>query len=81
MNGLDILIARRKLGLNQWQLASFIGIHPARLSEIERGRRLLTPGLEATIKLALDELSKKEAKLCQEFESRLAKIKQQGGKA
>jgi DNA-binding XRE family transcriptional regulator len=59
MNGLDILVARRKLGLNQWQLASFIDIHPARLSEIERGRRPLTPELEAKIKMILSELQKR----------------------
>jgi plasmid maintenance system antidote protein VapI len=62
MNGLDILVARRKLNLNQWQLASFIGIHPARLSEIERGRRPLTSELEAKIKMILDELNKKGGK-------------------
>lgn len=59
MNGLDILVARRKLSLNQWQLASFIGIHPARLSEIERGRRPLTPELENKIKTILNELQKR----------------------
>jgi len=62
MNGLDILVARRKLGLNQWQLASFLGIHPARLSEIERGRRALTPELEAKTRMMLNELKKKGGK-------------------
>lgn len=62
MNGIDILVARRKSGLNQWQLASFIGIHPARLSEIERGRRPLPPELEAKIKTIFDELRKQGGK-------------------
>lgn len=62
MNGIDILVARRKLGLNQWQLASFIDIHPARLSEIERGRRPLTPELEVKLRMVLHGLAKKGGK-------------------
>lgn len=62
MDGIDILVARRRLDLRQWELASAIGIHPARLSEIERGRRPLTPALEQKIRLALEQINRAKGK-------------------
>jgi len=43
--GLDIKIARIRAGLRQYQVAMSVGISPARLSEIEAGRRRPSPEL------------------------------------
>lgn len=53
MDGLEILILRRKAGIYQWELAALIGMGPGRLSEMERGRRLIPPEIEEKIKLVL----------------------------
>ncbi len=45
VNGLDIKIARLKAGFRQYDLAARLGIPPSRLSEIESGRRELSPNL------------------------------------
>ena len=39
MPGLDLKVARVKLGLSQFELALRLGIHPARLSEMETAKR------------------------------------------
>lgn len=59
MNGLDIVVARRKLGLSQWELASLVGVPAPKLCEVERGRRPLSSELEAQIKMVLEELTRK----------------------
>ena len=39
MNGLELKLARVRLGLTQYQLGQRLGVHPARLSEMERGEK------------------------------------------
>lgn len=43
--GLRLKFARLKAGLKQYEVANRLGIDPARLSEIEGGRRQLSPEL------------------------------------
>ena len=43
--GLDVKIARVRAGLRQYQVAMSVGISPARLSEVEAGRRRPSPEL------------------------------------
>lgn len=42
---LDLKIARIKAGLKQYELAARVGIGPTKLSEIETGRREVSPEL------------------------------------
>ena len=42
MDGLGLKIARIKRGWTQWDLATRIRVHPARISEMERGCREIT---------------------------------------
>jgi len=46
MNGLELKIKRIKAGLTQWDFAKNLGIHPARISEMETGRREITENVE-----------------------------------
>ena len=42
MDRLGLKIARIKRGWTQWDLATKVRVHPARISEMERGRREIT---------------------------------------
>ncbi len=42
MDGLSLKVARIMRGWTQWDLATKVGVHPARISEMERGRREVT---------------------------------------
>ena len=42
MDGLDLKLKRVQAGLTLWQLGNLAGVHPARISEMERGQRLIT---------------------------------------
>ena len=42
MDGLDLKLKRVQAGLTLWQLGKLAGVHPARISEMERGQRLIT---------------------------------------
>ena len=42
MNGLDLKLKRVRVGLTLWQLGKLAGVHPARISEMERGQRPIT---------------------------------------
>ena len=42
MDGLDLRIMRVRAGITQYELAQRSGIHPARISETERGQRPIT---------------------------------------
>ena len=42
MDGLGLTIARIKRGWTQCDLATKVRVHPARISEMERGRREIT---------------------------------------
>ena len=39
MDGLELKIARVRAGLTLWQLGRLAGVHPARISEMERNQR------------------------------------------
>ena len=45
MNGLALKMTRIRAGLTQYQLGQKSGIHPARISEMERGQRPVSPAL------------------------------------
>ena len=53
MDGLDILVARRRAGLKQFELAQRAGMRPNELSLIENGRLPITPETLARITAAL----------------------------
>jgi len=39
VDGMDLKIARIRAHLTLWQLGKLAGVHPARISEMERGQR------------------------------------------
>lgn len=53
MAGVDLKVARIRARVPQWELAARLGISPPRLSEIEAGRRPITPEMATKIKQAL----------------------------
>lgn len=59
--GLELKFARLKAGLKQYEVANRLGIDPARLSEIEAGRRQLSPELAKQIDQILREQAKSGA--------------------
>ena len=54
MDGLDLKLKRVQAGLTLWQLGKLAGVHPARISEMERGQRLIT---DAVVDALIDEMS------------------------
>lgn len=52
-SGLDVLVARRRAGLKQYQLAQRLGVPQTVLCDIERGRRELTEDMARRIIEAL----------------------------
>ena len=42
MDGMDLKIARIRARLTLWELGKLAGVHPARISEMERGQRPIT---------------------------------------
>jgi hypothetical protein len=42
MDGMDLKIARIRARLTLWELGRLAGLHAARISEMERGQRLIT---------------------------------------
>jgi transcriptional regulator with XRE-family HTH domain len=42
MDGMDLKIARIRAHLTLWELGKLAGVHPARISEMERGQRPIT---------------------------------------
>ena len=42
MDGMDLRLMRVRAGITQYELAKRSGVHPARISEMERGQRLIT---------------------------------------
>ncbi len=53
-SGLDVLIARRRAGLKQYQLAQLLSISPTVLCDIEHDRRVLSEELTEKIIEALN---------------------------
>ena len=54
MDGLDLKLMRVRAGITQYELAKRSGIHPARISEMERGQRPIT---EAVVDALSHEMS------------------------
>ena len=54
MDGLDLRLMRVRAGITQYELAQRSGIHPARISEMERGQRPIT---EAVVDALSHEMS------------------------
>ena len=53
MNGLDLKLKRVQAGLTQYELGQRSGVHPARISEMERGQR---PIIDAVVNALSDEM-------------------------
>ena len=53
MESLELKLLRVKAGLTQWDLAQQLRIHPARISEMERGRRAISPDMEQALERIL----------------------------
>jgi hypothetical protein len=47
VHGLDLKVAHIRAGLTLWQLGRRAGIHPARISEMERGQRAIAESVVA----------------------------------
>ena len=54
MDGLDLTIMRVRAGITQYELAQRSGIHPARISAMERGQR---PIIDAVVDALSHEMS------------------------
>jgi len=52
--GLDVLIARRRLGLHQYELAARLGVSSTVVCEIERGRRSISQAMAIRLETALN---------------------------
>ena len=53
MDGLDLKLKRVQAGLTQYELGQRSGVHPARISEMERGQR---PIIDAVVNALSDEM-------------------------
>ena len=58
MNPIDILVLRKKLGLNQSEFAALFGVHSVTVSRWENGARTPTPEIEAAIKRKAAEIKR-----------------------
>ena len=58
MNGLELKIARIRAGFTLWQLGKQVGIHPCRISEMERNQRPIDDALVSALDLELTEALK-----------------------
>ena len=61
MNGLTLKLRRVQAGLTQYQLAQKSGIHPARISEMERNQRPVSADLAKVLEDSLSLASPKVA--------------------
>jgi len=53
IDGFTLKVRRVQAGLTQYQLAQKSGIHPARISEMERGQRPVSPALTRVLEDSL----------------------------
>ena len=56
--GMEVKIARLRVGLKQYELAAEIGINATALSEMESGRRTISPEIARKIALVLEKYQK-----------------------
>lgn len=55
LSGIELKIARLKVGIKQFELAARLGIGPSQLSQIETGRQKPSPELAKQIEEILQE--------------------------
>jgi len=55
MDGLELVLARLKAGLRQYQLAQLLGVPATVVSNLERGRTTITPEIEGEISRAIEQ--------------------------
>lgn len=55
MQGIDLLLLRRRAGLPQHKLAQLLGVPRTVICDLEHGRRQITPELENRIREAINE--------------------------
>ncbi len=55
MTGVELKVARVRLGLTQWELSLKLGVHPARLSEMETGKRAIPERVSQWLRAKLGE--------------------------
>lgn len=53
MDRFQLILLRLKAGLKQWELADRLGVSGTVVCDLERGRRLITPEIEARIRNAI----------------------------
>ena len=49
MDGLELKLARVRAGLTLWELGKLAGVHPARISEMERDQRAIAEAVVAAL--------------------------------
>ena len=54
MNGLELKVKRIRAGLTLWALGQKAGIHPARISEMERNQRPVAVHIEGILDQVLE---------------------------
>lgn len=50
MDNLELLILRKQAGLRQYELKNLLGISPVLQSQLETGRRTITPKMESEVR-------------------------------
>ena len=58
MDGLGLKLARVRAGLTLWEVGQLVGLHAARISEMERGQRPIVDAVFQAINKELAETSK-----------------------
>ena len=54
MNGMDLRLARVRIGLTQFEFGLKLGVHPARLSEMETSKRAVPEEVVHNVERLLD---------------------------
>ena len=49
MTGMELKLKRVRAGLTLWELGKLAGVHPARISEMERGQRAIAEAVVAVL--------------------------------
>ena len=62
MDGMDLKIARIRAHLTLWELGGLAGVHPARISEMERGQRPITDVVVDALSLEMSGVGRERSK-------------------
>ena len=60
MHGMDLKLARVRAGLTLWELGKLASVHPARISEMERGQRAIAEAVVAALNEVTDAVAGSE---------------------